>query len=125
MGKRITVRLNNEGYARLHGRSQEVRLDISFLVREAIAKYLYAGSGPEAKTSVASQVMPAEAFKLTGPYRAWCGDLRVELRKRLLTLLALSHVTAEFWSKTKGIRDVYVGLLGLCQHLGIGEDCQT
>ena len=121
MGRRITVRLDNEGYAKLQRRSQEAGLDLSFLVREAIGRYLNGTSAdPGTATPASGQVMPAEAFRLTGPYRRG-DDLRVELRKRFLDLLALSHVTAEYWSKTKGIREVYAGLLALCQHLRIGE----
>src|SRR5206468_8233383 len=99
-------------YEKLRLRSQETNLDFSFIVRDALGRYLDG-------ESTASHVMPAEAFKLTGPYRRG-DDLRVELRKRFLDLLALSHITAEYWSKTKGIREVYAGLLGLCEHLGIG-----
>ena len=113
MARRITVRLKNEGYEKLRLRSQETNLDFSFIVRDALGRYLDG-------ESTASHVMPAESFKLTGPYRRG-DDLRVELRRRFLDLLALSHVTAEYWSKTKGIREVYVGLLALSHHLDIGE----
>jgi hypothetical protein len=44
----------------------------------------------------------------------------VELRKRFLDLLALSHSTAQNWPKSPGTREVYSGLLGLAQYLGIG-----
>jgi hypothetical protein len=122
MGRRITIRLGDEDYERLHMRSQDADLDFSFLVREAITKYLDSASAdPSARTPATGLFMPPEAFALEGPYRAWCGDLRVELRKRFLELLALSHVTAEHWSKTSGIREVYAGLLALGAHLGIGE----
>ena len=114
------MRLDNEGYEKLKGWSQETNLDFSFLVRDAIAKYLDGQPAHQNDTRpTVGPVMPAAAFALTGPYRAWSGDLRAELRNRFLTLLALSHVTAECWPKTKGIREVYVALLSVCHHLGI------
>jgi hypothetical protein len=122
MGRRITVRLKNEGYEKLSRRSQETNLDFSFIVRDALGRYLDGGSAESGTaTPAGSHGMPREAFMLAGPYRAWSGDLRVELRKRILELIAVAHVTAGYWPKTKGIREVYAGLLGLCHHLGIGE----
>lgn len=121
MGQRITIRLDNEVYESLQGRSQELGLDRSFLIREAILKYLDGeASDPEAMKSSARHAMPPEAFALTAPFRAWNGDLRTELRKRFLELLALANVTAEHWPKTKGMREVYLGILAVCEHLGFG-----
>jgi len=125
MSRRITIRLGEEDYGKLQKRRQEATLDLSFVVRDALRKYFADGgtTDREPKAPHAGQVMPAEAFALTPPYRAWSGgDLRTELRKRFLDLLALAHTAAQNWPRTPGIREVYSGLLGLGLHLGIGQD---
>jgi len=124
MGKRITIRLGDDDYEKLQKRGLETSLDISFLVREALSKYLADGgtAAPEPTPARTGLFMPDQAFALTGPYRAWSGDLRVELRKRFLDLLALAHSTAQTWPRSPGIREVYAGLLALGQHLGIGNN---
>ena len=125
MSRRVTIRLGEEDFGRLQKRCQETGLDFSFIVRDALSEY-FADSGTtdqEPKPPRAGQVMPAEAFALTPPYRAWSGgDLRTELRKRLLDLLALAHTATQSWPKTPGVREVYSGLLELGLHLGIGQD---
>lgn len=124
MSRRITIRLDNEIHERIQQRSQETSLDFSFLVREALRKYL-ADSGTtaqEPKPDYTNLVMPDQAFALTGPYRAFSGDLRLEMRKRFLDFLALAHSTAKIWPRSPGIREVYAGLLALGHHLGIGND---
>ena len=123
MTKRITVRLTDDMYEKLHLQSEASNLDVSCLLREAVDKYLAETAattqGPQSQAG--SLVMPPEAFALEGPYRAWSGDLRVELRKRFLQLLALAHVTSLNWPKTTGVREVYTGLLALGKHLNIGS----
>ena len=122
MGKRITIRLDDQCIENLQKRSQETGLDFSFLIREAIGRYLDSGTmAQEAKPVSAGLVMPGEAFALSGPYRAWSGDLRVELKKRFMDLLALAHSTIQSWPRSPGIREVYAGLLPLAQYLGIGN----
>ena len=122
MGKRITIRLDDESHENLRKRSQEVGLDVSFLLRQAINKYLEEGAaGQVAKCAAAIPGMPAEAFSLEGDYRAWSGDLRKELRRQFLQLLAVAHTTADHWPRTAGIREVYVGLLELGRYLEIGN----
>ena len=122
MSRRITIRVGDEDYEKLRQRCQDATLDLSFLIRDAIGTYLEGGTpAQEAKRTDTGLVMPPEAFALTGPYRAWSGDLRIELKERFLELLALAHTAAEHWPKTKGIREVYVALLSVCQHLGIGD----
>lgn len=122
MGKRITIRIDDQSYEKLQRRSQDAGLDFSFLIREAIGRYFSeAGTADQqAQSAGTGQVMPPEAFALTPPYRAWSGDLRAELRKRFLDFLALAHSTAQTWPKSPGIREVYAGLLALAPYLGIG-----
>jgi hypothetical protein len=103
MGKRITIRIDDQSHEKLQNRSQETGLDFSFLVRDALGRYL-----SDAGTN---HVMPAEALALTAPYRAWSGDLRAELRKQLLALLALSHTTAGQFPRTPGVREAYIAIL--------------
>jgi len=125
MGKRITIRIDDQSYEKLQKRSQEVNLDFSFLIREAIGRYFSeAGTADQqAQSAGTGQVMPPEAFALTGPYRAWSGDLRMELKKRLKQMLALSHTTAEHYPRTKGIREVYLAILGAYYQLnGVGHE---
>ena len=120
-GRRITIRLDTQAYEKLRAKSQAVDLDLSFLVRDALAKYLDQ-KAPEAREDrgAGGLVMPDEAFALTGPYRAWSGDLRTELRERFLDLMAIAHSAAQTWPKSAGIREVYAGLLSLAHNLGIG-----
>ncbi len=122
MSRRITVRLDDRCYSNLRQRCNDVGVDLSFAIREALRKYVDAvSSEKEAGTVTTNQAMPAEAFALEGPYRAWCGDLRIELRRRSVDLLALSHVAAENWKKSPGIREFFVAFLSACTHLGIGQ----
>jgi hypothetical protein len=108
---------------KLHKYSKELNVDISTLVRSAITQYLDNNSQT---LKVIDDAMPPEAFQHTGPFLAWGkGDLRIELKSRLKQLLALAFVCQKHYPKTKGMRDVYLNLLPICRHLGIGEDCQT
>jgi hypothetical protein len=122
MSKRITLRLGEEDYEKLQRRCQDMSLDISFVVRDALGRY-FADSGTadrQDQCASTSPVMPAEAFAVTGPYRAWSGDLRVELRRRLLDMLALAHSTAGQYPRTKGVREVYVAILEAYNQLNEG-----
>ncbi|MBZ5499139.1 MAG: hypothetical protein LAP85_22295 [Acidobacteriia bacterium] len=125
MSRRVTIRLGDEDYAKLQNRCQAMNLDTSFVVKEALGRY-FSDSGTtsqEAKPASTSQVMPAEGFERLGPYRAWSGDLRAELRKRLLEMLALSYATAEQFPRTKGVREVYIAVLDAYYLLnGVGHE---
>ena len=124
MSRKVTIRLGDDDFERLQKRCQETALDISFLIREALSKYLANGgtATQEAKPVGAGLVMPAEAFALTGPYRAWSGDLRAELRRRLLDMLALAYSAADQYPRTKGVREVYLAVLDAYHHLnGVGH----
>lgn len=121
MSKRITIRLGDEDYEQLQKRCRETSLDASFMIREALNSYL-SKAGTTSKTAQPKNTglaMPDEAFKMTPPYRAWSGDLRVELRKRFLDFLALAHSTAQTWPRSPGTREVYAGLLELTQYFRI------
>jgi hypothetical protein len=117
------VGLSDDMYEKLHLRSEASDLDVSCLLREAVDRYLAETAGPThgPQSQAGGPVMPPEAFALEGPYRAWPGDLRVELRKRFLQLLALAHVTSLNWPKTQGVREVYAGLLALSKYLNIAN----
>jgi hypothetical protein len=117
-GRRVSVRMDCKLYENLQQRSREIGLDFSATIRAAMDQYF---DGDSASKVAPNAVMPAEAFALTGPFRAWPGDLRTELRKRLLALLALAYETARSWPRTKGLREVYLLLLEAASHLGIGS----
>jgi len=124
MGKRITFRIENGDYERLSGRSRDTGLDCSYLIRRAIAEYLE--GEPRARDTKSEHVapravLPAEAFALTPPFRGWPGDLRAELKKRYMEMLALASITVAHWPRTKGIREVYDGLLELAHYLDIKD----
>jgi hypothetical protein len=123
MGRRITIRIDDQCFEKLQSRCQATGLDTSFVVREAPNRYLSEAGimNAQAKPSSTGLAMPDEAFSLTPPYRAFSGDLRVELRKQFLKLLALAHSTAQIWPRSPGIREVYAGLLALAHYLGIGD----
>ena len=120
--KRVTVRIDVDVDKRLRERCRKAGVDASFMIREALSRFLDRDTaGCHGTMPHKDLVMPPEAFSLTPPYRAWSGDLRVELRKRFLDLLALAYATAEFYPKTAGTREVYMALLEACHHLGIGD----
>jgi hypothetical protein len=125
MGKRITLRINDQCFEKLQSRCREAGLDTSFVVRDALGRY-FADSGTmsqEAKLASTGQVMPAEGFERLGPYRAWSGDLRAELRKRLLEMLAISYATVEQFPRTPGVREVYLAVLDAYYQLnGVGHE---
>jgi predicted transcriptional regulator len=122
MSKRVTIRLGDEEYEKLQNRCLATNLDSSFLIRDALSKYL-ADTGTtaqQAKPANTGMAMPDEAFALEGPFRAWSGDLRAEVRKRLKEMLALSHAAAGQFPKTKGIREVYMSVLEAFNQLNDG-----
>ncbi len=119
MSRRITIRLGEEDFGRLQNRCQETGLDISFVVRDAVGRYFSdASTADDQQPASTAQFMPAEAFSLTGPYRAWSGDLRAQMRKRLVDMLALAHTTADQYPRTKGVREAYLAVLDAYYQLG-------
>ena len=118
---RITVRLSGQTCESLKRRCQESGCDSSFVVRQALDGFLEGdeGSGEGRGSPGGVHVIPAEVFALTGPYRAWSGDLRVEVRRQFTQLLAASHTCAQHWPKTQGVREAYAGLLELSPFFGL------
>ena len=124
MSRRITIRLGDEDYGKLQNRCQANNLDASFVVRRALFEYFSKAQTAEKQDKPAStgDPMPPEAFALEGPYRAWSGDLRAELRKRLKDMLALAHSALEQFPRTRGVRETYVAILTAYNHLeGVGH----
>jgi len=118
---RITVRVSGQTRESLKRRCRESGYDVSFVVRQALEAFLNgeAENGEGHGSPNGGHVMPQEAFALTGPYRAWSGDLRVEVRRRFTELLAAAHVCAQHWPKTPGVRESYARLLELCPFFGL------
>jgi hypothetical protein len=124
MSRKVTLRLSDEDFGKLQSRCQDTGLDISFIIREALSSHL-SGAAPAdqgGNPDSTNHAMPPEAFALAGPYRAFSGDLRAELRKQLKVLLALAHSTADQYPRTKGVREAYLAILNAYHQLnGVGH----
>ena len=120
MGRRVTFRVPNATYELLQKRCGGMGCDVSFVVRQALEAFLNGDMGNgKGRGSPGGHLMPAEAFAQTGPYRAWSGDLRVEVKRQFTQLLAASHTCAQHWPKTPGVRESHAGLLELCPLFGL------
>jgi hypothetical protein len=125
MGKRITLRIDDQIHEKLMKQCRDLNLDASFVVREALGRYFSeTGTADSPVLSAgAKYAMPPEAFALAGPYRAFSGDLRAALKKRLLDMLALAHSTADQYPRTKGVREAYRAILEAYHLLnGVGHE---
>ena len=112
--RRLTVRLDQELYEKVQGYCHDATLDYSALVRKALADYLNSDTASQAKVN---STMPSEALRLIGRYQTWGYDLREQFRTRFLELLAMAHATSKRWPRTEWVREVYLGLIQLYQHL--------
>lgn len=113
-GKRITFRLDDNLYAQIQRRCQEIGIDYSALIRSAIVLRL---EGESESKGIVDMGMPAEALARIGKYQVWGSDLKERLRENFLQLLAMAYVTERRWLKTKWVKQLYQGLLPLSRHL--------
>jgi hypothetical protein len=116
--RRVTLRLNPNLYGRLEKHSQDIGVDLSSVVRAAIANYL---SGDPVSKDKAHAAMPPEALALTGRYQVAGSDLKEKLRENFLQLLAMAHVTSQRWPRAGWVRELYLGLASLYCSLGAGS----
>jgi hypothetical protein len=123
MGRRITFRIDDQQFEQIQEKCRKTDLDASFVIRQALDLYFSGANVTDAQAPPTNpgSAMPPEAFALEGPFRAWSGDLRTELRKRLKETLALSHATAEQYPKTKGVREAYMSVLEAFNQLNGGR----
>lgn len=115
-GKRITVRVNDDLYRRILETAQSLGIDISTMMRELLERGLESGLDVNGTTTAAGLAIIPEAFQYSPPFRAFCGDLRPEFKKRFLTLIALGHEATQRW-RTAWVRKLFLGLLPLQKHL--------
>lgn len=108
--RRVTVRLDPDLHDRLHQFSQDLGIDLSTVVREAIARHLEGESG---SNGGANAGMPNEALARTGGYLVWGSGLKEKLRESFLDVLAMSYVTSKRWPRTKWVKELHVALLPL------------
>jgi hypothetical protein len=118
---RITFRASSELRNRLEETAKRLGIGLSDIVRELLERGLESGSDTDAKATAASLAIIPEAFEYSAPYRAWCGDLRLEFKKRFLSVVALGHETAQRWPKTAWVRLLFLGLLPLQKYLEDGS----
>lgn len=116
-GRRITVRVNECLHARVRETAKALNIDCSSLIRELLERGLASGSTADGNPSPASLSILPEVFEFSPSFRAFCGDLRLELRKRFLMLLALGHEASQRWPKTLWVRPLFLGLLPLQKYL--------
>jgi len=117
---RVTFRMDTSLYERFQRHSRESGVDSSTLVRSALTQFLDEGSAVSG--SPPRLAMPPEAFESLNDATVWPKDHRVELKERFLKIVAMSYSAAKLYPKTRGLRELHVGLLKLCPHLGIGKN---
>jgi hypothetical protein len=118
---RITIRASSELRNRLEETAKRLGIGLSDVVRELLELGLESGSDTGGKTTAANFAILPEAFQYSAPYRAWCGDLRIEYKKRFLALVALGHETAQRWPRTEWVRQLFLALLPLQKYLEDGS----
>jgi hypothetical protein len=112
---RITVRVNDNLHKRMLETANALGVDLSTVVRDLLERDLESGS--DTKTNAANCAILPDVFQYSPRYRAWCGDLRLELRKQFLILLALAHESSGRWPKTPWVRQLFMALLPLQKYL--------
>ena len=112
--RRLTVRLDQELYEKVQKYCHDAALDYSILVRKALSDFFNSDAASKDKST---PTMPGEALRLIGRYQTWGYDLRDQFRARFLDILAMAHVTTKRWARTPWVREIYLGLLQLYQHL--------
>jgi len=120
--RKITFRVDPTLAGLLDHRCQETGSDVSFVIREGLARYLN-GEQESAKGQKIppSTVLPPEIHALTPEFLGFSGDLRAEVKRRFAGLLAAAHVCKEHYPRTPGVREAYAGLLALSAHFGLGQ----
>ena len=120
--RKITFRVDPTLAGLLDHRCQETGSDVSFVIREGLARYLSGDQErAEGQKIPPSPVLPPEIHMLTPEFRAYTGDLRAEVKRRFAGLLAAAHVCKEHYPRTPGVREAYAGLLALSVYFGLGQ----
>ncbi len=119
---RITIRLEADLYGSLVEYCQTTGNDLSFAVRQALGSHLRnAGAVQPGGASFTTFLPPEEIFRQAPRYLSWNGDLRKEIRRQFIELLAEANVCVRHYPKTEGLRELYNALLSLSRYLVFGQ----
>ena len=120
---RISVRLEDELWERLHTCAKETEIVPSTVVRQALQAYL-ADADPSTKGLPKRPSPPPEEISpLLSKYWGWGnGDIRKERARLFRELLAASFACKKLYPLTAGLEESYIELRQLAQLFGIQEN---
>lgn len=119
--QRITVRLPESHIGPLQQYCAERNCDVSHVVRQALDAFLATDAGSaDHQISPKRITPPEEIMKPVRKYFAWGdGDLRMELRRQYIEVLAVSYACRRLFPRTANVVNGYEGLLQLCRYFGL------
>lgn len=116
---RITVRLNEQLHNLLKKTCDDSGHDLTTVVRKALESVL--NSGEDSRQEDGNEIVtvpPEDIYEKVGRYLAWGrGDLRVELKKQYIEILATAFAAQRHFPRTPGIKEAYAGLLQISAHI--------
>jgi hypothetical protein len=119
--QRITVRLLESQIGPLQQYCAESHRDVSHVVRQALDSFLATDMGPaDHQISQKRITPPDEIMKPLRKYFAWgSGDLRAELCRLYIEVLAASYACRKLFPRTSNVISGYEGLLQLYRFFGL------
>lgn len=118
MGRRISVRLDDERSERLEKLCRETGTDVSHVVRQALDAFLACKSGTESNSGPSKRLSPPEAVFDLIPQYLNSTNLREMRKTQFAHLLANSFVAKKHFPRTPGVVEGYEQLLQLCEFFG-------
>ncbi len=122
---RISVRLEDELWERLHTCAKEAEIVLSTVVRQALQAYL-ADADPSTNGPPKRPLAPPEEISpLLSKYWGWgdrSNDMRKERERLYRELLAASFACKKLYPLTPGLEESYIELRQLAKLFGIQEN---
>lgn len=120
--KQITVRFSHSVVEMIERKCGELGCDTSFVIRKAVEGFLEVnGDDPTQGKPCASLVFPTELLGHTSQYLAFSGNLRQEVQRQFIELLAAVYVAARHFPKTEWIMELYATMLAVSKYINLEQ----
>lgn len=119
--QRISVRVSEDQFRRIHTFCQASGCNLSHVLREALERLLAGSSGSTLAEGAQTRLTPPDAvFDAVPRYLGGVnGDIRQVRSALFCELLAASFVAKQHWPRSPGMIEGYQALLQLCEFFGL------